>query len=199
MNRIIFLLCSGMVLFFASSGGAQDSTSSVGFGVTFGRQLAFFDEDFSTFSLPIDFGNFSVVIRNPNFRFEPVLGYFRTSSSSSSSFGKSESKSSNWRLGAVLAVSKPKASMNYYYGINVGILLSSESSEFNGDSDSKSKTDFFIGPTIGGEHMLNENFSLGGEIQINYISLGQFDGDSTVDVSQSIISTRATLILRWYL
>ncbi len=41
----------------------------------------------------------------------------------------------------------------------------------------KSKTDFFIGPAIGGEYMFNKHFSLGGEINLNYISIGHYDSE----------------------
>ena len=85
---------------------------------------------------------------------------------------------SNWRVGAVIAYATAIASMKLYYGINIGIILSSTSFEMTGeDSEDNSKTDFFVGPAIGGEYMFSDNFSLGGEIQINYISVGQFDED----------------------
>ncbi len=90
--------------------------------------------------------------------------------------------------------------MNFYYGIDIGVILSAYSIESNSqyfESVSRDKTDFFIGPAIGGEYMFNDSFSLGAEIQINYISVGQYDDDSQ-DVSQSLISTRGLITLRWY-
>ena len=91
-----------------------------------------------------------------------------------------------------MAYANSKASMNYYYGIDIGAILSSQSSS----STDRSKTDFYIGPAIGGEYMFSDNFSLGGEIQVNYIKLGNFDEDS--DASTSLVSTRGKIILRWY-
>ncbi len=203
MNPIKSFLCCSLLLLFVISTKAQDDPVRIGFGVGFGQGLGFIgSEDFSVLSLPIDFTDFSVTIRSTNFRFEPTLGYFSISSSitSSSSGYTSEFKSSNFRLGTVLAYANAMESMNLYYGIDFGIILSSETREssFPGGSEStdESKTDFFIGPAVGGEYMFSDNFSLGGEIQINYISIGNFDDDS--DASTSAISSRGKIILRWY-
>jgi hypothetical protein len=64
----------------------------------------------------------------------------------------------------------------------------------------ESKTDFFIGPIAGGEYMLHKDFSLGGEIQLNYISVGHYeDATNVYDRTETIISTRALIFIRWYL
>jgi hypothetical protein len=200
MYRIKSFLCCSLLLLFVVSAKAQDDPVRIGFGVGFGQGFSFFGgEELSVITLPIDFADFSVVVRGKNFRFEPTLGYFSSSSSSTSSGYTSESKSSNLRLGTVLAYATSIVSMNLYYGIDIGVILSSESREstFPGStSTDRSKTDFFIGPAIGGEYMFSENFSLGGEIQINYISIGNFDDDS--DASSSAVSSRGKIILRWY-
>jgi hypothetical protein len=103
-------------------------------------------------------------------------------------------------LGTVLAYVNTNESLNYYYGIDLGVILTSVSNEssYLGSTETSdlSKTDFYIGPAIGGEYMFSNNFSLGGEIQVNYISIGNFDDNS--DDSTSAISTRGKIILRWY-
>jgi hypothetical protein len=206
MNLIKSSLCCGLLLLFVISAKAQDDPVRVGFGVGFGQGFSLIGSDLSVLTLPIDFADFSVIIRGKNFRFEPTLGYFSVSSSSTSSSSgtTTDTKSSNVRLGTILAYANAKGSMNFYYGIDFGVILSSESRESSfpppsfSQSTDESKTDFFVGPVIGGEYMFSDNFSLGGEIQINYISIGQFDGDSQVDVSESAISSRGKIILRWY-
>ncbi len=201
MKRIKRLFCIGLVFIIVMETNAQETAKiRTGFGVTFGKELFLFDEgDASGLTLPFDFANVSVVIRGTKFRLEPRLGYFRFSRSSSTSFGSGKFTFSNWRLGALVAANKIKGSTNYYYGANLGLIFTSQSSNFGSDSDSESKTDFFIGPAIGGEHMFSENFSLGGEIQVNYISMGEFNGESSIDVSQTAISTRGMIVVRWYL
>jgi hypothetical protein len=200
MNSFKPFLCSSLLLLFVVSANAQDDRVRIGFGVGFGQGFSFFGgEELSVITLPIDFADFSVVIRAKNFRFEPTLGYFSSSSSSTSSGTTYESSSSNLRLGTVLAYATAIASMNLYYGIDIGVILSSEKREstFPGStSTDRSKTDFFVGSIIGGEYMFSDNFSLGGEIQINYISIGEFDDDS--DASSSAVSSRGKIILRWY-
>jgi hypothetical protein len=201
MHLIKSFLCSGLLFLFVINAKAQDDPTRIGFGVGFGQGFNFFGgEELSIITLPIDFADFSVVIRSKNFRFEPTLGYFSSSSSNTSSGYTFESSSSNLRLGAILAYATALASMNLYYGIDIGVILSSEKRESSlpgSTSTDRSKTDFYIGPAIGGEYMFSENFSLGGEIQINYISIGNFDDDS--DASTSIVSSRGKIMLRWYI
>ena len=207
MKLIKSFLCCVMLLLSVISIKAQDDPVRIGFGVGFGRELTsvisvYGNEDLSVITLPVDFVDLSVTIRSKNFLFEPNFGYYSTSWSytSSSSDNSQEYKTSNLRLGTVLAYVNTNESLNYYYGIDLGVILASESSEsnYNGNSETtdKSKTDFFIGPAIGGEYMFSNNFSLGGEIQVNYISFGNFNDDS--DVSTSAISSRGKIILRWY-
>jgi hypothetical protein len=199
MNVIKSFLCISLLLLFVMSAKAQDDPVRVGFGVGIGHGFSFIGSDLSVLALPIDFADFSVIIRGESFRFEPTFGYFSTSSSSTSSGTTTDSKSSNLRLGMVLAYASAKGSMNFYYGIDFGVIFSSESRESSTPgptSRDESKTDFFIGPAVGGEYMFSDNFSLGGEIQINYISIGSYDSDS--DESISAVSSRGKIILRWY-
>jgi len=141
-------------------------------------------------------------------RFEPNFGFFNYSQTIDVNNPyenyKREQTISNFRIGAVIAYANAVTSVNLYYGLNIGVIISSTSADISGqESNDESKTDFFIGPAIGGEYMFSDNFSLGGEIQVNYISVGQFDQegvdpDYTVDVSESVVSTRGMIILRWY-
>ena len=107
--------------------------------------------------------------------------------------------SSNLRLGAVVAFNSDSIeSMNFYYGIDFGFIISSYSytSSSSDQSTDDSKTDFFIGPAIGGEYMFNRHFSLGGEINLNYISIGHYDYEG--EASSWAISTRGLIFIRWY-
>jgi len=181
---------------------AQTEESSVqfGFGVNLSREVPTFtsSENMETVILPIDLANFSFVIRGKNFRIEPSLGYFYGSSESSSNQFISEISTSNFRLGAVIAYNNSSfESMNFYYGIDIGVILSSISatSSYSNESVDESKTDFFIGPAIGGEYMFNRYFSLGGEINLNYISVGNYGDD---DSTTWLLSTRGAVYLRWY-
>lgn len=206
MKLIKSFLCCVMVLLSVISVKAQDDPVRIGFGVGFGREYTPVYvyggiEELSVITLPVEFVDLSVTIRSKNFLFEPTFGYSSTSHSYTSlSERKHERNFSNLRLGTVLAYVNTNESLNYYYGIDLGVILTSVSNESsylgNTETSDQSKTDFFIGPAIGGEYMFSNNFSLGGEIQVNYISFGNF-GDNSDD-SISAISTRGKIILRWY-
>ena len=207
MKLIKSFLCCVMLILSVISVKAQDDPVRIGFGVGFGREFTSVYvygvfEELAVLTLPVEFADLSVTIRSKNFLFEPTFGYYSTTSSYtySSSDNREEINTSNLRLGTVLAYVNTNESLNYYFGIDLGVVLTSHSSESNyfgsTESTDKSKTDFFIGPAIGGEYMFSNNFSLGGEIQVNYISFGNFNDDS--DFSTSAISTRGKIIIRWY-
>jgi hypothetical protein len=157
--------------------------------------------DMEVYTLPIDLANFSVIIRGSGFRIEPSLGYFSTSSEYTYQSNTSKSSSSNFRIGALIAYNNSSVeSMNFYYGLTIGALFTSMHNESTvSTTTDHSKTDFFIGPAVGGEYMINEHFSFGGEINVNYISIGNYSDSGTLgDLSQSAISTRGIIYVRWY-
>jgi hypothetical protein len=207
MKLIKSFLCCVLLLLSVISVKAQGDPVRIGFGVGFGREFTSVFvyggiQELSVITLPVEFVDLSVTIRSKNFLFEPTFGYSSTSRSytSSSSDYSSDLNTSNLRLGTVLAYVNTNESLNYYYGIDLGVFLNSESLEINDngitETRDKSKTDFFIGPAIGGEYMFSNNFSLGGEIQVNYIWIGNFNDDS--NISSSAISSRGKIIIRWY-
>jgi hypothetical protein len=184
----------------------QEEGNSVqfGFGVSLSSEYSVYHfysylEEWQIETLPVDMANFSVIIKGSFFRFEPSLGYFTMSADYSEPGLTTERSSSNIRLGAVIAFNNdPIESVDFYYGIDFGFILSSYSytSSISTASTDESKTDFFIGPTVGGEYMFNKHFTLGGEINLNYISIGQYDSES--ESSAWAISTRGQIFLRWY-
>ena len=82
-----------------------------------------------------------------------------------------------------------------YFGLRGGIAQSSSSTESGGISNSDSRLDFFAAPTVGGEHYFFDFFSLGAEVRVNVVFLGNFEGESS---TRTIISTQAAFFVRWY-
>lgn len=202
-----------LFLVFTAFAFAQSEESNIqfGFGVGMSRDFPILiNEDLEILTLPIDFANFSFVIRGRNFRIEPSLGYYTVSTEGTYEAYPGEpyhyeTSMSNFRIGAVIAYNNSSfESMNFYYGIDVGVVLSSSSSSssipnYTNTSNDESKTDFFIGPAIGGEYMFNRYFSLGGEINVNYISVGNYsDGEDESDTTTWLISSRGAIYIRWY-
>ena len=90
-----------------------------------------------------------------------------------------------------------------YIGSRIGILLSSSTSSYTGSSESStSETDFFIGIAAGGEYLFSSHFSIGGEVQLNYVSFGEPSITpaplTSSSQSQSIITNNALMFFRWY-
>lgn len=182
----------------------EDSGIQFGFGVGISSEYTVYNfngygDRLQIETLPIDMANFSVLIKGSFFRVEPSFGYFTTSTDYSYQGSSTESSTSNIRLGAVIAFNDDHIeSMNLYYGIDIGLILSSHSyiSSISTESTERSKTDFFVGPAVGGEYLFIKHFSLGGEINLNYISIGQYDSEN--DISAWAMSTRGMIYLRWY-
>ncbi len=198
---IIFFSFTLTILTFSQT---EDDNVQFGLGVSLSGQLSVYTDyggptEYRIIAQPINMANFTIIIKGNFFRFEPSIGYSTLSSDNSSSGYTYEQSNSNLRLGAVIAFNDdPIESVNLYYGLNSGFILSSyrySSSSSDGASDN-SKTDFFIGPAAGGEYMFNRHFSFGGEINLNYISFGNYESES--DNSSWAISTRGLIFLRWY-
>jgi hypothetical protein len=198
---ITFFLVTLTILTFSQT---EEDNVQFGLGVCLSGQLSVYTDyggptQFQIISQPINMANFTMIIKGSFFRFEPSIGYSTISINNSSAGYSSELSNSNLRLGAVIAFNSDAIeSVNFYYGLNFGFILNSykySSSSSNGSSDD-SKIDFFIGPAAGGEYMFNRHFSLGGEINLNYISFGYYESDS--DNSSWAISTRGLIFLRWY-
>jgi hypothetical protein len=183
----------------------EDNAVQFGFGVNFSSEYTVyyvngFGEEVQIETLPVDLANFSIIVKNNFFRLEPSIGYFTSTIDYNDASSSSEYSNSNIRVGAVFAFNDTHIeSMNLYYGIDFGFIFSSRkyTSSYSDQSDDNSKTDFFIGPAIGGEYLFIKNFSLGGEINLNYISIGQYDSES--DISAWAMSTRGLIYLRWYI
>jgi hypothetical protein len=203
--KILIATLLSLTLTILSFPQEEDNNVQFGLGVSLSSELSslrVFSEfgEVQILTQPLNLANFSMIIKGNFFRFEPSLGYFTISSDYSNDGYTYERSSSNIRLGAVLAFNNdPIESVDFYYGIDFGVIISSYSftSNVSDQSTDDSKTDFFIGPAVGGEYMFNKHFSLGGEINLNYISIGHYDSEG--ESSSWAISTRGLIFLRWYI
>jgi hypothetical protein len=130
----------------------------------------------------------------PSFRLEPEIGLLRGSSSDDDF----ESTSTAFSMGAGLFLNRPMdASTLLYGGVRLGTLFLSDTIESEFGDEDESRTDFFVGPSAGGEHFFSDHFSLGGEAQVLYTSFGD-EEDEGEDASRSVLRTRALFFVRWY-
>ncbi|MGD8867764.1 MAG: outer membrane beta-barrel protein [Gemmatimonadales bacterium] len=199
MKRSLEWLTFVLVLFLAAPASAQDKAGKFGIGVSL-EPSALVAEDFDAFFLPFGFGDIYFPINaGEQIKIEPQLGLFRFSSEATADGFSSKQTITIWRLGAGIFYRLPASeSLTAYVGPRFVFLFSSESDEFDGSADDSSATDISIGAALGGEYFFSSHFSIGGEFQLNYVSLGDPDGNDTVDQSRSIISNNGLILLRWY-
>jgi len=171
---------------------SQEKRSRIGFGVSLGKEIIEIGEDYTM----LDFPSFYLPISlSSNFRFEPEIGYLRYSGSDEDW----EESYSILSIGCGIFSVTQKGKVDIYYGVRLGLRSTSYSYSYTWDgvdSVDESKTDFYIGPAIGGEYFFTKHLTLGGEIQLNYIFIGQWDDGGG---SESAIRTKPLIFVRWYL
>jgi hypothetical protein len=201
MKRISSVLLFGAIFLLAASPlhGLEESPQKptrVGIGVPFGRKLVLIEDDEFIFQ-PTGFSNIYIpILLQSKFRLEPEFGLWRYSYSRDNG-NESSSAYTSLRVGFGFFPLTQRGKVTLYYGLRLGITRTSSSWESDGDSDDASKTDFYIGPGFGGEYFFTDHLSLGGEAQMNYISVGQWS-DEDADISRSVISNNTLVFLRWY-
>jgi hypothetical protein len=155
-----------------------------------------------------------------NFRIEPRFGIYSLSVESLSSLTPSQPTKD------VLTLTNIGLSIEYlmpitekfqlYAGPRAGLNFVSETSSYYGYSGvsgpgkittTQSETDFMISGIFGAEYFPLRELSVGGEIDVNYVSFGNPDNTQTPPSSptqssstrtQSLVSTGALLFVRWY-
>ena len=200
LSLVAVLACS------ATANAQTDVKVGIGISINPLAQTSSLGEDLTTtvpgglfaFYVPINIGE--------KFKIEPELGYVRAKTKVSTTGSSTEQTLTQWRLAAGLFYMFPqKASLTPYIGPRVGIVKSSETQKFDTSRvifvDKVSQTDFFLGLALGGEYYFSSHFTLGGEFQFNYVSIGEH---SEEDVPPSTItdgdlfSTNGLLFIRWY-
>jgi hypothetical protein len=210
--RLASRLCAAVVpaLLCAGTVQAQGNEGNIGIGVSLiqatitpdlGGGGTFGAVALGDIFVPIHFGQ--------RFKLEPWLGVFRFKEKAESSGTTSDESTTQWRLGTGLYFRFPTSeSFIPYFGPRVGLLFTSFSEEdtFTGGSNKfeLSETDFQIGVALGGEYFFSRHFSLGGEVQLNYTSIGEptikQDGSEITDgsLSRNLISNAASILARFY-
>lgn len=181
-NTSLLLLALSVSLFFADPATAQ---TRFGLGVGIGTGTAGADFD--------GLGAIAVYvpIHASSIRIEPEVGLLRVSSSDDDF----EQSTTILQLGSgFFANLSDEDDTMIYVGGRLGIQRSSSS--FANNEEEESMTNFFIGPAVGGEHFLEDNFSLGGEARLIYLS---FDEEANSGLFDSALYTNAVFFVRWYL
>jgi len=167
----------------------------IGIGVQLLPPSEILDGDDGIFSLPIGYSIIQFTILTESIKIEPTFGIIRFQEERTGDFAF-EVTNSQLRLGVGVYRINRRKNTYLYLGGHLGIIRHSESSKFNGDSNEEKLTDLTLGPVAGVEYLLNGDFSIGGEAQFKYTSIGQREG--VTDRSENIISTNTSVSFRWY-
>ena len=203
MRRLINLCLLAIIASGACALGQQGQVR-FGLGVSVNPTMLFSSSSSSTMFQPVGLTNIYIpFMPSANFRIEPEGGIVSISSETSGS-SPFKASSTSLRLGIGFFYVRPlDSTFSFYVGPRLGILASSTTYKFSFDPESKtSETDFFLGGCIGGEYAFSPHFSLGGEVQLNYISYGSPDQTpasiSVSSRSQSAFTNNALMFCRWY-
>jgi hypothetical protein len=144
------------------------------------------------------------IILSPTFILEPEFGMEQARSKYTSKGSDVESNStvSFYTFNLYFKLPKQIKSLRLYPGIRIGINygeMKSKTSNNNPDNETRvrSEHNLVYGLLYGGEYFLSDNFSLGGEAQLNYT---RFETEKTSwgEIKSSMIHTCANFIFRWY-
>lgn len=209
----IFMLFSLSNLVNAQSAAGMERMR-IGLGVAMGKEVLPIYE--GTAIKMVDFPNFYIPIQvSPGIRIEPYFGYWRYSYSfSSGSSYEEKEKVTLMDLGVGVFMTTWCGPVNLYYGGRIGMHKVSYYSKEEYTYDSTTDTDEYTakqtnmvyGPAVGGEYFFTNNLSIGGEVQFNYMKMGDWkyeddeenNNDSDYSESESYLFTRPLIFVRWY-
>lgn len=195
MKRSIFILLLVTLLLASYQLQAQDRKSLIGIGISMGKEII--SSNGSVLTL-FDFPSIYVpIIISSKFRLEPGIGFYRYSGSGTNWEESTTILSLSFGIFAVTRKDK----VDIYYGVRNGLICTWDYDRYdwNGvERYERSKTDYYVGPAMGGEYFFSKHFSLGGEVQLNYVFIGQWDGGDGGG-TEGGIRTKTLIFVRWYL
>jgi hypothetical protein len=206
MKKAAFLLIFIMALTLtATMVNAQEKVGMdrmrIGFGAALGKEI--FPQEEMPLTL-LDFPSFYIpIIVAPSFRIEPHFGIVKYSGSDTDW----EESYTVMDFGVGLFFLRWYGMVDLYFGARIGMMRYSYSEEYTWDTTTEtydgSRSDLYLAPAFGGEYFFTPHLSLGGEIQFNYVMIGDWDeengSDSDEDVNESLIKTKTLFFIRWYL
>lgn len=207
-----WLLAAGLVVLPGAAPAQQQTPTgfTLGIGVFLNPgALVTDDGDLNSLFLPVGLGNFTIPILVANrIRIEPELGYTKVGSTFEFPDGSSTSSMSVSRYGLNgHVVLFDRGGLRPYAGLRVGTIRASESYAYTSgsfqDEGKRTRSDWYVGAALGGEYFFSPHFSLGGEVQLNRVGIGdeKEDGAPSEPDNDSVTlwSTTGLVGLRLYL
>ena len=192
---VILAMTSGLA--FSQDVVLGDKSLKFGLGAAFGKESLPMGQPGMTIN-GVDFPSFYVpIIIGSNIRFEPFFGMVQWKMDD----GTDIQKMGYMEFGAGLFFLQWIGPVDLYFGVRGGLFIVSMSEE-NGDKETASRSDFFVGPAIGGEYFFTPHLSLGGEVQFIFMQWGEWKYDPEInggdDYKTTIMKTRPLFFIRWY-
>jgi hypothetical protein len=191
----VLLIAGGLPLVAqdAPAASTDPQVGKWGIGVSLSPTALFLDD---AGFLPIGFNNFLIPIRvGAGTTIEPEFGLFRSSNNS----GGGSSSFSNLRLGiGLLMPLHEREALRPYPGARVGVSRTSTESNFSGGSQTTKQNSWYISGVVGAQHFFSRHFSLGGEVQLTRINVGEETGGGAPPGDQSFVTTAGVVMLRWF-
>jgi hypothetical protein len=147
-------------------------------------------------------------------RLQPALGYWRFSQEVSDAVSRFEQSLTQWSAGLALHYLFPLAQRaQTYVGSSIAFnrLSETERTEFSSSSPSRrtaKRTDTVLSAIAGGEYFFASRFSMGGEVQLQYLKAGDVETSieptpipspvPTPEFDASVIQTNGQFVIRWY-
>ena len=144
------------------------------------------------------------------FRIEPEIGFYLGSSDVKKSdngwYEKTTDTYRHFHIGVGILPIREINSILLNYGIRAGYIYDSYKSDYNMGSTVSDKTDyngFYLSPVFGSEYRFSGNFSVGGEVQLQFTNLDGEGKDSMSptmgqDLYTTSLSTRTLITTRFY-
>ena len=177
-------------------------------GTRFGVGISLFEE-FLSFAGPLYSRDVTggvtayVPVRHRGvFRVEPELGIWYSSYDYVYEEEVHEAKERTYIFGLGIMPIIRRDKLDIYYGIRIGVAMTLQKLQRTvyipaGSHEERSKTDWYFGPTIGGEFFASEHFSVGGEVRLEFAFYDEWDEtDPTNDLFT--IHNRNLFFVRWY-
>ena len=164
---------------------AQTGMSRFGLGINVSKDVI------TQFLIPITL--------SAKLRIEPELGIYQYSGSDHTR----DVSSTLFNVGTGFFAILHRQKTAIYLGGRLGIMGNLQTNEYkqstttNGNTSTEQHiTKFYVAPALGGEYFFMRHFSLGGEIQLQYVFNAPWKERNTVD--ESILQSKTYFILRWY-
>jgi len=137
------------------------------------------------------------IAASPTLRVEPEFGYFRATEEEKN--GTTETMTADsWRIGLGIFPLTTYDSFTLYYGARIGYISQTITFEAGSVDLEETTTGYYIAPVLGGEHSFSNHFSIGGEAQIVYADLSSDSEFTDVEVTRSLLNTRALVFFRFF-